>query len=60
MNKVIENVKAERAEIQKHIDELRPHIERIAKTGTKEERRIARRWLSMDEGYRMGNQGIYQ
>lgn len=39
----------ERAAIQKEIDAARPQIERLAAHGTTEERRVARRWLALDD-----------
>ena len=39
----------ERAAIQKEIDAARPQIERLAAHGTAEERRVARRWLALDD-----------
>lgn len=38
-------IEKERAAIQKELDAARPQIERLAATGTAEERRVARRWL---------------
>lgn len=39
----------ERAAIQKEIDAARSQIERLAANGTAEERRVARRWLALDD-----------
>lgn len=42
-------IEKERAAIQKELDAARPQIERLAATGTAEERRVARRWLALDD-----------
>ena len=42
-------IKRERDAIQKRIDAARPDIERMAANGTAEERRVARRWLALDD-----------
>lgn len=42
-------IEKECAALQKEIDASRPQIERLAANGTAEERRVARRWLALDD-----------
>jgi len=42
-------IEKERAALQKEIDAARPQIERLAANGTAEERRVARRWLALND-----------
>ena len=44
-----ENLKLRLTYRQKEIDAARPQIERLATHGTAEERRVARRWLALDD-----------
>lgn len=45
--KRIRELKAEREELQKHIEAQVPAIREIAKSGTPEARNLALRWLAM-------------
>ena len=49
MKRQIARIRRERAKIEAHIEAVRPDIERIAETGTAEARRVARRWLALDD-----------
>lgn len=49
MRRQIARIRRERAKIEAHIEAVRPDIERIAKTGSAEARRVARRWLALDD-----------
>ena len=52
MRRQIARIRRERAKIEAHIEAMRPDIERIAETGTSEARRVARRWLALDDAER--------
>ena len=49
VNRRRREIKRERDAIQKRIDAARHDIERMAANGTAEERRVARRWLALDD-----------
>lgn len=49
VNRRRREIKRERDAIQKRIDAARPDIERMAANGTEEERRVARRWIALDD-----------
>lgn len=47
--KIKAGIARESARLQADIDKARPEIELLARTGTAEQRRVARAWLRLDE-----------
>ena len=46
--KAMEAIRRETEYYQRKIDEARPEIERLAREGTPEQRRVAKKWLDLD------------